>query len=213
MLVLKIARGPEWIALLGGRIRLLVAPMTSAVMMAVRSDLAGKPPAQGQVDEWHVALVKAIAARTILEWEGIGDADGRHRRADGPPPGLRGVRCSGRGALSGGASRKKRLVAFAEWHFGGGDEYCGACEGVCEECPRQVNRPETPEGWQIWDLVLRLGGQVRMVAGMGGAAFVGWDMAAALALAEALNVDPAMVAEILPAVEQAAMRKMNEMRG
>ncbi len=76
-----------------------------------------------------------------------------------------------------------------------------------------MNRPETPEGWQIWDLVLRLGGQVRMVAGMGGAAFVGWDMAAALALAEALNVDPAMVAEILPAVEQAAMRKMNEMRG
>lgn len=76
MLVLKIARGPEWIALLGGRIRLLVAPMTSAVMMAVRSDLAGKPPAQGQVDEWHVALVKAIAARTILDWEGIGDADG-----------------------------------------------------------------------------------------------------------------------------------------
>ena len=90
MLSLKIGRGPEWIALLGGRIRLLVAPMTSAVMMAVKSDLAGKvkalpkagdaedgtPPAEGLINEWHVALVKAIVARTILEWEGIGDADG-----------------------------------------------------------------------------------------------------------------------------------------
>ena len=51
-----------------------------------------------------------------------------------------------------------------------------------------------------------------MMAGMGGAAFIGWDMTAALALAEALHVDPALVAEILPALEQAAMRKLNEAR-
>lgn len=90
MLSLKIGRGPEWIDILGGAIRLHVAPLTSAVMMAVKSDLAGKvkalpkagdaedgtPPAEGLINEWHVALVKAIAARTILEWEGIGDADG-----------------------------------------------------------------------------------------------------------------------------------------
>jgi zinc D-Ala-D-Ala carboxypeptidase len=37
----------------------------------------------------------------------------------------------------------------------------------------------TLEGWQIWDLVQRLGGQVRVAGGMSGGAVLGWDMGAA----------------------------------
>lgn len=76
MLVLKIGREPEWVDILGGVLRLKVAPLTSAVMMAVRSDLSTQGRADSTVDDWHVHLVKAIAARVILEWEGVGDGDG-----------------------------------------------------------------------------------------------------------------------------------------
>lgn len=76
-----------------------------------------------------------------------------------------------------------------------------------------MNRPLTPEGWQVWDLILRLGGQLRTAAGMGGIAFLGWDMTAALSMAAALHIDPALVAEILPAAERAAMSKLNDARG
>lgn len=76
MLVLKIGREPEWVDILGGVLRLKVAPLTSAVMMAVRSDLSAQGLADSTVDDWHVHLVKAIAARVILEWEGVGDRDG-----------------------------------------------------------------------------------------------------------------------------------------
>jgi len=60
---------------------------------------------------------------------------------------------------------------------------------------------------QVWDLVGRLGGQMR-VAPSGG--IIGWDMGAALALASALGVDPAPVAEMLPAIEAVMVAKFNE---
>ncbi len=60
---------------------------------------------------------------------------------------------------------------------------------------------------QVWDLVGRLGGQLR-VAPSGGV--LGWDMGAALALARALGVDPAPVAELLPAVEAVMVGTLNE---
>jgi hypothetical protein len=62
------------------------------------------------------------------------------------------------------------------------------------------------EGWQIWDLVSRLGGQLRVVPG----AVLGWDMGAALALADALGIDPLIAAELLPEIEAAMVRKLNE---
>ena len=71
-------------------------------------------------------------------------------------------------------------------------------------------RPETPEGWQVWDLVLRLGGQLRMVSPAGGAMVLGWDMTAALAMARALGVDPLIAAECLPEIEAVMVRKINE---
>ena len=69
-----------------------------------------------------------------------------------------------------------------------------------------MNRPQTPEGWQVWDLVGRLGGQLRVIPG----AVVGWDMSAALAVARALGIDALIAAELLPEIEAVMVRKLNE---
>ena len=45
---------------------------------------------------------------------------------------------------------------------------------------------------------------------MAGATVLGWDMSAALAVAEALGVDPLIAAECLPEIEAAMVRKLNE---
>ena len=60
---------------------------------------------------------------------------------------------------------------------------------------------------QVWDLVGRLGGQIR-VAPSGG--IIGWDMTAALALARALGVPGAALAEWLPVIEAMMVAKLNE---
>ena len=73
-----------------------------------------------------------------------------------------------------------------------------------------MRRPETPEGWQVWDLVQRLTGQLRLATGMGGGAVIGWDMTAAMAMASALGVDPLIAAECLPEIEAVMVRKLNE---
>jgi hypothetical protein len=69
-----------------------------------------------------------------------------------------------------------------------------------------VNQPQTWEGLQVWDLVQRLGGQLRVVPG----AVIGWDMGAALALGRALGVPALAIAELLPAIEAVMVRKINE---
>jgi len=45
---------------------------------------------------------------------------------------------------------------------------------------------------------------------MGGAAVLGWDVTAALAMARALGVDPLIAAECLPEIEAVMVRKLNE---
>jgi hypothetical protein len=37
--------------------------------------------------------------------------------------------------------------------------------GPCPDCPARLNRPQTLEGWQVWDLAQRLGGQLRVIPG------------------------------------------------
>jgi len=110
-------------------------------------------------------------------------------------------------------TEKKRLCALAEWHFGGGGRYCAACRELapgsnrgCAACPAVLNAPQTVEGAQVWDLCLRMGGQLRAVPG----AVLGWDLGAAMALAHALGVNPLVAAEILPAIEAIAVRAINE---
>ncbi|MGC8732147.1 MAG: DUF7697 family protein [Halothiobacillaceae bacterium] len=44
-------------------------------------------------------------------------------------------------------------------------------------------------------------------------AVIGWDMGAALALAEALGVPPLATAELLPVIEAAMVVKLAEQRG
>ena len=68
----------------------------------------------------------------------------------------------------------------------------------------------TLEGWHIWDLVLRLGGQVRVAGGMSGGAVIGWDIGAALQLGVALGLTPLILAELLPPIEAVMVRKVNE---
>ena len=103
-------------------------------------------------------------------------------------------------------SPKKRLCALADWHFGRGDSYCAACQTQCPDCPARLNQPQTHDGWQVWDLVGRLGGQMRVA----GKAVIGWDMGAALALAQALGLNPMVVAELLPELEAVMVRRINE---
>ena len=68
----------------------------------------------------------------------------------------------------------------------------------------------TLEGWQVWDLVQRLGGQVRVAAGISGGAVLGWDMGAALQLGAAFGLSPLILAELLPPIEAVMVRKINE---
>lgn len=62
----------------------------------------------------------------------------------------------------------------------------------------------------IWDLVLRLGGQMRVSTGLSGGRITGWDMPAALALGRALDVPERLVAEILPDIEAVMVREVNK---
>ena len=72
-----------------------------------------------------------------------------------------------------------------------------------------MNQPLSVEGWQVWDLVGRLGGQLRVAPG----AVFGWDMGAALAMAQALGINTLIAAELLPEIEAVMVRKVNEQMG
>lgn len=69
-----------------------------------------------------------------------------------------------------------------------------------------MNQPQTREGWQVWDLVGRIGGQTRAIPG----AVLGWDMGAALDMGRALGISALAVAELLPVIETIMVRKTNE---
>jgi hypothetical protein len=77
MLRLNLSSGPHWLDL-GHGVRLRVMPCTSAIMAAARgSDAVEALVAAGASEtELALALAKAIAGIAILDWEGIGDADG-----------------------------------------------------------------------------------------------------------------------------------------
>ena len=68
-----------------------------------------------------------------------------------------------------------------------------------------MNRPLTFDGWQVWDLVGRLTGQLRAIPG----AVLGLDMTAALAMGEALGIEPLACAEFLPEIEAMMVQGLN----
>lgn len=91
----------------------------------------------------------------------------------------------------------------------GGDRYCAACATICEDFPARQNRPLTHEGIAIWDLVQRLGGQLRIVSDANGAIVIGLDMTTAFTMARALGISALAVPELLPPIEAVMVRKLN----
>jgi hypothetical protein len=75
----------------------------------------------------------------------------------------------------------------------------------CTDCPARLNAPETHEGRQVWDIVKRMGHQLR-IADRG--LVVGFDFPAAFELARALGVPEVAVAEFLPEIEAVAVARM-----
>jgi hypothetical protein len=76
MIRLNLTATSRWLTLAPG-LRLQVAPLTTALMVSARADPAIEAlPDTATQEELALAMAKALARRAILEWEGIGDADG-----------------------------------------------------------------------------------------------------------------------------------------
>ena len=73
---LNLGAEPRWIDLLPG-VRVQVAPVTTSVMALARRDAGidkmGADPAE---EEIGIAIVRAVARRVVVDWEGVGDEDG-----------------------------------------------------------------------------------------------------------------------------------------
>lgn len=77
MLKLNISSEPFWLDFPHG-VRLLLLPLTSAMMMAARGDAALADIAEdAPVGVRTLAFCKAVARLAIKEWDGVGDADGK----------------------------------------------------------------------------------------------------------------------------------------
>ena len=83
MLRLRLSTEPEWLNL-GHGVRLFVEPLTTAVMLAARSDpaiQAATQVAEGEDtpsnDDLARIVAKAVARIVVQDWEGVGDAEGK----------------------------------------------------------------------------------------------------------------------------------------
>ena len=76
MIRLNLTATPEWLDLAPG-LRLLVGPLTTALMVSARADLAVEALPEGaSQEEMALAMAKAVARRAVLDWEGVGDDAG-----------------------------------------------------------------------------------------------------------------------------------------
>ena len=76
MIRIQLSPEPQWFEL-GYGVRLLLLPLTTALMVATRSDLAVQAlEADASNDTRAAAFAAALARRAIVNWEGVGDADG-----------------------------------------------------------------------------------------------------------------------------------------
>ena len=76
MIRLNLTATPQWLDLAPG-LRLLVGPLTTALMVSARADMAIESlPETATTEELALAMAKAVARRAILDWEGVGDEDG-----------------------------------------------------------------------------------------------------------------------------------------
>lgn len=76
MIRLNLTATPQWLDLARG-LRLLVGPLTTALMVSARADMAIETlPETASTEELALAMAKAVARRAILDWEGVGDENG-----------------------------------------------------------------------------------------------------------------------------------------
>ena len=76
MIRLNLTATPQWLDLAPG-LRLLVGPLTTALMVSARADPAIEALPDGASQEaLALAMAKAVARRAVLDWEGVGDDAG-----------------------------------------------------------------------------------------------------------------------------------------
>ena len=76
MIRIELSPEPQWFEL-GHGVRLQLLPLTTALMVATRSDPAVQAlEADASNDTRAAAFAAALARRAIVNWEGVGDADG-----------------------------------------------------------------------------------------------------------------------------------------
>ena len=77
MLTLDLTNEPRWHDLAPG-VRVRLRPLTTALMVATRSDPEVETVPDGTSDEERALIfAKALARRAVLEWEGDGDSEGK----------------------------------------------------------------------------------------------------------------------------------------
>ena len=81
MLRLNLSTEPQWLDL-GHGVRLLVEPLTTAIMLAARSDpaivrAAADANISASNDDLARIVAKAVARIVVKDWEGVGDEDGK----------------------------------------------------------------------------------------------------------------------------------------
>ena len=80
MLRLQLTNAPSWLDL-GHGVRVLVEPMSTAMMIAARRDPQiaelGEGIEQLNNDDLALVMAKAVARLAIKDWEGVGDEKGK----------------------------------------------------------------------------------------------------------------------------------------
>ena len=76
MIRIQLSPEPQWLDL-GHGVRLQLLPLTTALMVATRSDPAVQDlAAEASNDARAAVFAGALARRAVVDWEGVGDEDG-----------------------------------------------------------------------------------------------------------------------------------------
>ena len=76
MIRIQLSPEPQWLDL-GHGVRLQLLPLTTALMVATRSDPAVQSlDAEASNDSRAAVFAAALARRAVVDWEGVGNADG-----------------------------------------------------------------------------------------------------------------------------------------
>ena len=195
MLRLNLSSEPEWLDL-GHGVRVRVVPCTSAIMAAARGsdavealvaadasrDRAGAGARQGDRPASPSSTGRASATPTAIAIPASPEATAALIDL-WPLFEAFQARYVAKGLLL--DAEKNASAPSPSGTSAGATATARPCPARCADCPGRLNRPETVEGGQVWDLALRMRGQLRAIPG----AVLGWDLGAGLAMAAALGRD------------------------